>query len=84
MFAEQGSSISGDMFFNGSVQENSIAIDGTTYNGSGSVGELLVIPPTFPELNETKYNNLLSDAELYQDSYTNYALKFDGNDDFIK
>ena len=84
VFAEQGSSISGDMFFNGSVQENSIAIDGTTYNGSGSVGELLVIPPTFPELNETKYNNLLSDAELYQDSYTNYALKFDGNDDFIK
>ena len=84
VFAAQGSSISGDMFFNGSVQENSIAIDGTTYNGSGSVGELLVIPPTFPELNETKYNNLLSDAELYQDSYTNYALKFDGNDDFIK
>ena len=84
VFAEQGSSISGDMFFNGSVQENSIAINGTTYNGSGSVGELLVIPPTFPELNETKYNNLLSDAELYQDSYTNYALKFDGNDDFIK
>ena len=84
VFAEQGSSISGDMFFNGSVQENSIAIDGTTYNGYGSVGELLVIPPTFPELNETKYNNLLSDAELYQDSYTNYALKFDGNDDFIK
>ena len=84
VFAEQGSSISGDMFFNGSVQENSIAIDGTTYNGSGSVGELLVIPPTFPELNETQYNNLLSDAELYQDSYTNYALKFDGNDDFIK
>ena len=84
VFAEQGSSISGDMFFNGSVQENSIAIDGTTYKGSGSVGELLVIPPTFPELNETKYNNLLSDAELYQDSYTNYALKFDGNDDFIK
>ena len=84
VFAEQGSSISGDMFFNGSVQENSIAIDGTTYNGSGSVGELLVIPPTFPELNETQYNNLLSDAESYQDSYTNYALKFDGNDDFIK
>ena len=84
VFAEQGGSISGDMFFNGSVQENSIAIDGTTYNGSGSVGELLVIPPTFPELNETQYNNLLSDAELYQDSYTNYALKFDGNDDFIK
>ena len=84
VFAEQGSSISGDMFFNGSVQENSIAIDGTTYNGSGSVGELLAIPPTFPELNETQYNNLLSDAELYQDSYTNYALKFDGNDDFIK
>ena len=84
VFAEQGSSISGDMFFNGSVLENSIAIDGTTYNGSGSVGELLAIPPTFPELNETQYNNLLSDAELYQDSYTNYALKFDGNDDFIK
>ena len=84
VFAEQGGSISGDMFFNGNVQENSIAIDGTTYNGSGSVGELLVIPPTFPELNETQYNNLLSDAELYQDSYTNYALKFDGNDDFIK
>ncbi|GIS54973.1 hypothetical protein Ct9H90mP29_20150 [bacterium] len=35
-------------------------------------------------MNETKNNNLLSDAELYQDSYTNYALKFDGNDDFIK
>ena len=35
-------------------------------------------------MNETQYNNLLSDAESYQDSYTNYALKFDGNDDFIK
>ena len=83
-FVEPNGSIYGDMFYNGSVESNSGANNGSTYIGSGSGGILLTSAPTFPVLDDTQYNDLLIEAESHQGAYNNYALDFDGNNDFIK
>ena len=83
-FIEPNGSIYGDMFYNGSVESNSGANNGSTYIGSGSGGILLTSAPTFPVLDDTQYNDLLIEAESHQGAYNNYALDFDGNNDFIK
>ena len=83
-FVEPNGGIYGDMFYNGSVQSNSGASSGNTFIGTGSGGTLLPSAPSFPALDETQYNILLSAAESHQGAYNNYALDFDGNNDFIQ
>ena len=83
-FVEPNGSIYGDMFYNGSVESNSGTNNGSTYIGSGSGGILLTSAPAFPVLDDTQYNDLLFEAESHQGTYNNYALDFDGNNDFIK
>ena len=79
-FAEPNGSINGDMYFNGSVQSNSGASNGTTYIGTGSGGTLLSSPPIFPDIDDTKYEALLSSAQSASPDYQNYALDFNNND----
>ena len=79
-FAEPNGSINGDMFFNGSVQSNSGANNGTTYIGTGSGGTLLSSPPIFPDIDDTNYEALLSSAQSASPDYQNYALDFNNND----
>lgn len=79
-FAEPNGSINGDMFFNGSVQSNSGASNGTTYIGTGSGGTLLSSPPIFPDIDDTNYEALLSSAQSASPDYQNYALDFNNND----
>ncbi len=79
-FAEPNGSINGDMFFNGSVQSNSGASNGTTYIGTGSGGTLLSSPPIFPDIDDTNYEALLGNAQSASPDYQNYALDFNNND----
>ena len=79
-FAEPNGSINGDMYFNGSVQSNSGANNGTTYIGTGSGGTLLSSPPIFPDIDDTNYEALLSSAQSASPDYQNYALDFNNND----
>ena len=79
-FAEPNGSINGDMYFNGSVQSNSGASNGTTYIGTGSGGTLLSSPPIFPDIDDTNYEALLSSAQSASPDYQNYALDFNNND----
>ena len=83
-FSESDGSINGDMFFNGSVQSNSGASNGTTYIGTGTGGTLLSSYPVFPDINTTFYDGLLSSAASVQGSYVNTALDFDGSNDYIR
>ena len=83
-FSESDGSINGDMFFNGSVQSNSGASNGTTYIGTGTGGTLLSSYPSFPDINTTFYDGLLSSAASVQGSYVNTALDFDGSNDYIR
>mgnify|MGYP001266830748 CR=1 FL=1 len=83
-FSEPNGNISGDMFFNGSVGDNSGAINGITYVGTGSGGMLLNSSPSFPDIKNTFYENLLSSAALVEGAYVNTALDFDGNNDYIR
>tara|TARA_B100000214_G_C23571956_1_gene447790 strand:- start:46 stop:558 length:513 start_codon:yes stop_codon:yes gene_type:complete len=81
--------IAGDMFFNGNVANNAGASSGATYTSSGSGGTYLAEPPAFPELDATLYEELLTEASLSQGSgsesgdYTNYALDFNGSNQFV-
>ena len=84
VFSGPSGSISGDMFFNGSVQSNSGAINGTTYIGTGTGGALLSPHPSFPEINTDQYEALLNSAGSVGGVYTNYALDFDGSNDYIR
>ena len=79
-FSETNGSINGDMFFNGSVQSNSGASNGITYIGAGSGGTLLSSPPLFPDIDDTKYEALISSAQSASPDYQNYALDFNNND----
>jgi len=79
-FSETNGSINGDMFFNGSVQSNSGASNGTTYIGTGSGGTLLSSPPIFPDIDDSEYEALLSSAQSASPDYQNYALDFNNND----
>jgi hypothetical protein len=83
-FSESDGSINGDMFFNGSVQSNSGASNGTTYIGTGTGGTLLSSYPSFPDINTTFYDGLLSSAASVQGSYVNTALDFNGSNDYIR
>ena len=83
-FSESDGSINGDMFFNGSVQSNSGASNGTTYIGTGTGGTILNSFPSFPDINTTLYDALLSSAASVQGAYVNTALDFDGSNDYIR
>ena len=82
-FSETNGSINGDMFFNGSVQSNSGASNGTTYIGTGSGGTLLSSPPVFPDIDDSEYEALLSSAQSASPDYQNYALDFN-NSDYVR
>jgi len=84
VFSEPSGSIVGDMFFNGTVQSGSVASNGVTYIGTGSGGTTLSPFPEFPELNTSQYEALLTSAASAPGAYTNYALSFDGNNDYVK
>ena len=82
-FSKPYGSISGDMFFNGSVTSGSGTTSGVTYIGSGTGGTVLSSYPDFPMIDTTPYENLLTNASAVSGSYDNYALDFDGSNDFV-
>ncbi|MDP6169559.1 MAG: LamG domain-containing protein [Candidatus Marinimicrobia bacterium] len=83
-FTETNGSISGDMFYNGNVQSNSGANSGVTYTSTGTGGTLLSSPPTFPEIDISQYEALLTSASSAAGDYTNHALDFNGSNQYIK
>ena len=83
-FTEPSGSINGDMFFKGAVQSNSGTQNGITYVSSGSVGTVLSSPPPFPTLIITQYETLLTSAASASGAYNNYALAFDGSNDWVQ
>ena len=84
VYSKPGGSIIGDMFFNGTVQTGSAASNGVTYIGSGTGGVILNPHPAFPDLNTSQYESLLSSAASAPGAYNNFALSFDGNNDYVK
>ncbi len=76
-FIKSNGTISGDMFFEGSVGSGSGTSSGTTYISSGSGGTQISSYPEFPYIDSTLYDNLLISAAQSPSSYTNYALNFD-------
>ena len=83
-FTESNGTISGDMFYNGTVQSNSGSSTGTTYNSNGNGGTQLSGGPSFPTLDATLYDALISAAASASGIYNNRALSFDGSNDYIK
>ena len=83
-FTESNGAISGDMFYNGNVQSNSGTGNGTTYTSTGTGGTLLPSPPSFPTLDITQYEALLTSAASASGAYNNYALAFDGSNDWVQ
>jgi len=83
-FTESNGTISGDMFYNGNVQSNSGTGSGTTYTSTGTGGTLLSSPPSFPSLDITQYEALLTSAASASGAYNNYALAFDGSNDWVQ
>ena len=83
-FTESNGTISGDMFYNGNVESNSGTGSGTTYTSTGTGGTLLSSPPSFPTLDITQYEALLTSAASATGAYNNYALDFDGSNDYVK
>lgn len=83
-FTESNGTISGDMFYNGTVQSNSGSSSGTTYNSNGNGGTQLSGAPTFPILDVTLYDALISSAASEPGAYENRALSFDGSNDYIQ
>ena len=74
--------ITGDMFFKGNIDSYGGTNNGITYTSTGDDGTtVLTFYPEFPQIVETYYNDLIDDAQA--SSYTNYALNFDGMDDYI-
>ena len=73
------------MFFNGTVQTGSAASNGVTYIGGAGTGGVILNPhPAFPDLNTGQYESLLSSAASAPGAYNNFALSFDGNNDYVK
>ena len=83
-FTESNGTISGDMFYNGNVESNSGTGSGTTYTSTGTGGTLLSSPPSFPTLDITQYEALLTSASSASGAYNNYALDFDGSNVYVK
>ena len=83
-FTESNGTISGDMFYNGNVESNSGTNSGITYTSTGTGGTLLSSPPSFPTLDITQYEALLTSAASASGAYNNYALDFDGSNDYVK
>jgi hypothetical protein len=83
-FNESLGTIVGDMYFNGDVN-TSIVSSGTIYNNTGSGGTQLASPPIFPTLNTAEYESLLLVASALPviNSSSNYALNFDGSNDYV-
>ena len=79
-FTESNGTISGDMFYNGNVESNSGTGSGTTYTSTGTGGTLLSSPPSFPTLDITQYEALLTSAASASGAYNNYALDFNSSD----
>tara|TARA_B100001996_G_scaffold378588_1_gene362983 strand:- start:568 stop:2451 length:1884 start_codon:yes stop_codon:yes gene_type:complete len=79
-FSESNGSISGDLFYNGNIQESSGTNSGTSYTSTGTGGTLLSSHPPFPQLNETMYNNLISSAASATGNYINTSLEFNSSD----
>ena len=83
-FSKSNGTISGDMFFNGSVGSGSGSSSGITYVSSGSGGTQISSYPSFPYIDSTLYENLLISAAQSPGLYTNYSLNFDGSNQYIQ
>ena len=83
-FNRVNGSIKGEMFFNGSVAIGSGADSCVTYISSGSGGTVLSSYPSFPEIDITSYENLLASAATAPGPYDNYALNFDGSNEYVQ
>jgi hypothetical protein len=83
-FSETNGSITGDMFYNGNVQSNSGANNGVTYTSTGTGGTLLSAHPSFPEIDISQYEALLTSASSAAGDYTNHALDFNGSNQYVK
>ncbi len=84
VYSEPSSNIVGDMFFNGTVQTGSATSNGVTYIGGGTGGAILNPYPEFPDLNTSQYESLLASAASAPSGYNNFALSFDGSNDYVK
>ncbi|MBT3590374.1 MAG: LamG domain-containing protein [Candidatus Marinimicrobia bacterium] len=83
-FTEPNGTINGDMFYNGNIESNSGTNSGVTYTSTGTGGTLLSSPPSFPTLDITEYEALLTSAASAPSTYNNYALGFDGSNDYVR
>jgi len=83
-FSKSNGTISGDMFFNGSVGSGSGTNSGITYISSGSGGTQISSYPSFPYIDSTLYENLLTSAAQSPGVYTNYSLNFDGSNEYVQ
>ena len=81
-FNRVNGSIKGEI--NGSVAIGSGADSCVTYISSGSGGTVLSSYPSFPEIDITSYENLLASAATAAESYNNYALNFDGSNEYVQ
>ena len=83
-FSKSNGAINGDMFFKGSVAPGSGTNSGITYIKSGSGGTQISSYPSFPYIDSTLYENLLTSASQAPGSYINYALNFDGSNEYVQ
>ena len=83
-FSKSNGAINGDMFFKGSVASGSGTNSGITYIKSGSGGTQISSYPSFPYIDSTLYENLLTSASQAPGSYINYALNFDGSNEYVQ
>ena len=83
-FSKSNGAINGDMFFKGSVASGSGTNSGITYIKSGSGGTQISSYPSFPYIDSTLYENLLTIASQAPGSYINYALNFNGNNEYVQ
>jgi hypothetical protein len=83
-FTESNGTISGDMYYNGNIQSDSGTNSGISYTSTGTGGTLLSSPPSFPTLDITQYEALLTSAASASGAYNNYALDFDGNSHYVQ
>ena len=82
-FNRSNGTISGDMFFNGSVANGSGTNSGITYISSGSGGTQISSYPSFPYIDSTLYENLLKCCNLLQVLHQ-LCIDFDGSNQYIQ
>ena len=76
--------ITGDIYYNGNINSGGGSDNGINYTSTGVGGTEISNQPSFPNLNTSQYESLLSEAQSAPGSYDNKALNFDGINDYVK